>query len=161
MLDAARERLAKAQTELVRALVAQAPIPAGFDEARVHAAARSLVSKRRQVLARAWPSLLNALGDSYVEAFTKYAQTQPLPACATPRGDGRAFLRWLESQQPLNDAARLEAIAFDLRLVAAPRGLRPRRGFGVKLARLSESRALVIAVRIPWLGVRWWRYPRK
>ena len=48
MLTEARSRLAQAQTDLVRALVAQGPIPGGFDEARVKAAARALVSKRRQ-----------------------------------------------------------------------------------------------------------------
>ena len=53
MNGTARERLVKAQGDLVMALVGKGPIPAGFDEARVRATARSLVNKRRQALARA------------------------------------------------------------------------------------------------------------
>ncbi len=160
MTDTARERLARAQTELVRALVAQGPIPAGFDEARVRAAARSLVNKRRQTLARIWPSLAKAVGDSYAKEFTRYAEGQPLPPCASPRADGRAFLQWFEMQGPLTDAMRIEAIAFDLRFAVAPRGLRRRYGFALKFARLRETRKLLIAARIPWLGERWWGVPR-
>src|SRR5437867_422173 len=85
---AARERLAKAQGELVRALVAQGPIPAGFDEKLVRVAARSLVNKRRQQTARSWPKLVKIFGAKYPELFTKYAQSHPLPACASPSGDG-------------------------------------------------------------------------
>ena len=144
----------------MRALVAQGPIPAGFDEARVRATARSLVNKRRQSLARIWPSLVKAIGASYAETFTKYAQAHPMPVCATPRGDGRAFLRWLESQQPLSDALRLEAMAFDLRFASTPRGLSRRGRFGLKVTRLPQSRALVVAWRLPWLGERWWGVPR-
>ena len=161
MQSAARERLAKAQTDLVRALVAQGPIPAGFDEKLVRVAARSLVNKRRQQTARSWPNLVKIIGDKYPELFTKYAQSHPLPACASPSGDGREFLRWMESQGPLSDDARLEAMAFEMRFVSTPLGLRRRGGVGMKLVKLRETRGFVLALRFPWLGTRWWRYPRK
>ena len=161
MSEAARARLAKSQAELVRALVAQGAVPVGFDEKRVHAAARSLVSKRRQTVARVWPSLVRSVGDSYSEAFANYAQAEPLPAGASGLADGRAFLCWLESQGPMGDAARLEAMAFDLRYAVTPTGLRARHGFAVKLAKLRETPGLVIAARVPWLGERWWGIPRK
>ena len=161
MQNTARERLAKAQGELVRALVAQGPIPAGFDDRMLRVAARSLVNKRRQQTARSWPQLVKIFGDKYPELFTKYAQSHPLPICASPSGDGRAFLRWMESQGPLPDDARLEAMAFDMRFVSTPLGLRRRTGLALKLVKLRETRGFVLALRLPWFGERWWRYPRK
>jgi hypothetical protein len=158
-MEAAREKMAARQADLVRALVAKGPIPAGFDQDRVKTLARTLVNKRRQALARAWPALVRILGDPYVERFTTFAQDHPIPASGSPLEDGRQFLRWLESQGPLADAARIEALAFDLHFYATPLGLRRRRGFGVKMARMREAKVLVIALRLPWLGERWLRLP--
>jgi hypothetical protein len=156
MLAAARERVAKSQADLVRALVAAGPIPAGFDEKLVRVCVRSLVNKRRQATARSCPKLVRSFGDKFPELFNKYAQTNPLPVCASPLGDGRAFLRWLETQQPLSDAARIETMAFDLRFVSTPLGLRKRGGFAFKMLKLRERGGIVIALRLPWLGERWW-----
>jgi hypothetical protein len=161
MQTAARERLAKAQGDLVRALVAQGPIPAGFDEKMLRVAARSLVNKRRQQTARSWPQLAKIFGDKYPELFTNYAQSHSLPVCASPSGDGREFLRWMETQGPYSDAARIEAMAFDLRFASTPLGLRRRGGFALKLVKLRETRGFVLAVRLPLFGERWWRCPRK
>jgi len=161
MTQTGRQRLAQAQGELVCALVAQGPTPAGFDADRLRAAARSLVHKRRQCVARVWPKLVEILGSAYVEAFTHYATTQPLPGCAAPLADGRAFLRWLDGQKPLCDAACVEALAFDLRFVVTPTELRPRRGFALKAALLRDTPARLVGVRVPWLGTRWWRIPRR
>jgi hypothetical protein len=160
MSELARERLGRLQAELVRALVAQGPTPPGFDEKRLRAAAHSLVSKRREALERAWPSLTESLRDSFVEKFTNYAEAEPLPACAVPLADGRAFLRWLDARAPLSDAARVEGLSFDVRFVVTATGLRPRRGFALRWVRLLEKPGLVIAVRVPWLGERWWHRPR-
>jgi hypothetical protein len=161
MTQTARQRVTQAQAELVRALVGQGPAPAGFDEERLRAAARALVNKRRECVARVWPKLVEILGSAYLEAFTRYATALPLPGCAAPLADGRAFLRWLDGQQPLSDAACLEALAFDLRFVVAPTSIRPRRGFALKSVRLHDTQARLIGVRVPWLGERWWRIPRR
>ncbi len=109
MAQTARQRLGQAQAGLVRALVAQGPIPAGFDEDRLRAAARSLVNKRRQCVARAWPKLVEILGSAYNESFTRYAAAQPLPECAPRLPTGGHFCAWLDGQQPLCDAACVEA----------------------------------------------------
>lgn len=156
MTQTARQLLVKQQADLVRALVARGPVPAGFDAQRVQAAARSLVNKRRQSVARAWPKLVEAVGATFVAAFTQYAEANPLPACANAFADGRAFLRWLDACQPLGDAARLEALRFDLRFVVTPTAVRPRRGFAFRWIRLREARTRVIGVRLPWLGSRTW-----
>jgi hypothetical protein len=161
MSAAARERLAAVQAVLMRALVAQGPIPEGFDATRLRMAARSLVNKRRQALAQAWPTLVRGVGDAFVERFTAFAVAHPLPACANAFADGRGFLTWLEQQGPLKDVLRIEAMSYDLRFIETPTGLRRRQGFALKLARLSDSGTRVVALRLPWLGERWWRFPRR
>lgn len=160
MLTEARERLARSQAELVRALVARGPTPNGFDARRIAAAARALVSKRRQAVARVWPSIVKTLGDAFVERFTAYAEAQPLPLSGSPLADGRAFMAWLESQSSLTDELRVDALAFDVRYVETTSGLRKRHGFLVKSVKLRETRARMVALRLPWLGERWWRLPR-
>ncbi|MBM3993803.1 MAG: hypothetical protein FJ303_06575 [Planctomycetes bacterium] len=156
MNEQTRQRVAQAQADLMRALVANGPIPAGFDDSRVRIAARSLVNKRRNALARIWPRLPTILGDKYIELFNAYAMANPMPECAIPKADGRAFLRWLESQKPLSDAARIEAFAFDARFSVTSRGIGRRRGFLLSWMRRNEAPGSVIVLRIPWLGEWWW-----
>ena len=160
MMTESRRRLADQQAELVRALVAKGPIPAGFDAKRIQACARSLVNKRRQALARAWPKLVKLLGERYVAHFTAYAGAHPLPGTGSPLADGRAFLDWLDQQGELTDALQVEAMAFDMHYIETPIGVRSRHGFAFKTTKLRQDRARIIAVRIPWLGERWWRIPR-
>ncbi len=160
MATEARQRLTARQAELVRALVARGPVPTRFDARRIAVAARTLVSKRRQTVARVWPSIVKVLGDAYVERFTAYAEAHPLSMSGSPRADGRAFIGWLESHGMSKDELRVEALAFDFRYVETPSGLRLRRGLLVKMVKLQESRSRVIAVRVPWLGERWWGMPR-
>ncbi len=159
MTDSARQRLAFQQAEVVCALVAQGPIPPGFHAERFRAFARSLVNKRRQALARAWPNIARILAKGYAERFTVYAESHALPEGGSTLADGREFLRWLEAQGQHGDAARVEAMAFDFRWRPTPLGLQRRGGFGLRFAKLRETPTLVIAVRLPWLGERWWRVP--
>ncbi|MSU78244.1 MAG: hypothetical protein EXS16_09125 [Gemmataceae bacterium] len=159
MIATSREAIAKTQADLVRALVHGAAIPAGFDEQRVRAVARSLVNKRRQALARIWPSLVKRVGDSFVAKFTEYGQTHPLPSSANALTDGRAFLAWLAAQEPPTDGLRIEALAYDLRWRETPLGLCRRGGFGIKIARLPQSGKWLLGLRTPWRGDRWWGMP--
>jgi len=62
--------LAEEQENLVRALVAGAPLPEGFDAGRVGAAARALLRKRTGEVLRAWPAL-------DAEAFGAWAASRP------------------------------------------------------------------------------------
>jgi hypothetical protein len=62
MSDPRRRDLAARQAGLLAALVADAPVPAGFDPARVAAEARALHGKRRRVLARIVTGVLDAAG---------------------------------------------------------------------------------------------------
>ncbi|WP_433800512.1 hypothetical protein [Actinomycetospora sp. CA-084318] len=62
MSDARRRDLAARQAEFLAALVADGPVPAGFDAGRVAAEARALHRKRRRVLARIVVGMLDAAG---------------------------------------------------------------------------------------------------
>ena len=91
-VDAARERLGGQLADLTEALVAGAPVPAGFD-ARLFAVARSsLLNKRAGEVAHTWPRLAAALGKEWRPTFREWAADRP------PRGslcDGFDFARYL------------------------------------------------------------------
>ncbi|MCP2258314.1 hypothetical protein LX15_002008 [Streptoalloteichus tenebrarius] len=93
-----RRRLAAAQAGLLRALVlAEAP-PPGFDVERVRAQARALRAKRRRVVARLRPDLVDHLGDRLAPLFDAYAAANPRRTGSTARDDAAAFTRWLEKR---------------------------------------------------------------
>jgi hypothetical protein len=143
----ARSRLAARQAELVRALTGQGEPPAGFDPARLLAAARSLARKRMREVARAWPALSGSLGDTFAARFRDFAAVTPSPTEGGPLADGRAFVRTLAAGE-WTDAARLEVLAVDLHWRSCPRGLSPRRGPFLTAARLRQARRLVVALRL-------------
>lgn len=155
----ARARLATKQAELVAALAGRAAAPAEFDAVRLQAAAASLATKRRHAVARAWPSLTEALGDDFEERFRCFAAATPLPRFGGPVADGRAFLCWLGPAADFGDACRLQELRVDLRFRKTSGGLAPRRGPALEFAVLREARRLVIALRLLWLGERWLSLP--
>jgi hypothetical protein len=127
------------QADLVRALVAGGPAPAGFDAAAVEAAARSLIGKRRREAARAWPAVSACLGEEYGAFFDAHARRTPPPLEGGPLADGRAFVRSIPWGR-LDDAARLEVLHHDAAGSWFPLVYRMKRG---------------VVFFIPWLGV--WR----
>lgn len=64
--------LAERQAELVRALVAGEPPPAGFDPRLVGAARTALLRKRAGEVTRAWPALA-----AHTTAFLAWAESTP------------------------------------------------------------------------------------
>ncbi|WP_078599929.1 DUF692 domain-containing protein [Streptomyces violens] len=76
--EAARARLATAQEELLAALVAGEPDPAGFDGERLGVQRRALAGKRADVIAAVAPELPGILGADYSSAFLDYAQARPM-----------------------------------------------------------------------------------
>ncbi len=79
--DAARMRLAEAQTALLSALVAGAPAPDGFDRVRLDVQRRALGAKRADVVAKVAPELPVILGEAeYRTAFAAYAAGRPMTA---------------------------------------------------------------------------------
>lgn len=139
----ARARLAWEQARLVNALTAAAPAPAGFDAARVSLAAVALRNKRRRAVARAWPGLAGSLGGQFRDLFDAYALESPYPAGGGPAADGRDFAEHLDRLGRLPPRARPELLL-----------ARFRRGFPVRAALLGNPRRLMLAVRLPLLGLR-------
>ncbi|WP_431041679.1 DUF692 domain-containing protein [Streptomyces sp. P1-3] len=106
--DAARARLALAQTALLSALVAGTPAPEGFDRRRLRVQHRALVVKRAGVVAKVAPELPRILGDGFRSAFLRYAGTHPMTGGY--RRDALAFTEHLLAtggpRGPLDPAVR-------------------------------------------------------
>jgi hypothetical protein len=98
-LAAARHRLARAQTQLLAALLGGGPPPPGFDRARIRVQAEALLGKRREVVARLRPDLVEAAGAEFRPRFDAYARAHPRPATGA-RADADAFARtWMCREQ--------------------------------------------------------------
>jgi hypothetical protein len=109
-----REHLAAAQVQLMRALVAGEPAPAGFDPAGIAAEAKTLASKRRASVGKARRAMTRALGPHFGEYFAAYAK-----ACARPAriaDDADAFARWFHARLAEDDV--LERIEWHVGLRA-------------------------------------------
>ena len=108
-VDEARARLEAQLTGLTEALVAGAPMPAGFDGRLFTVARSSLLNKRAGEVAHTWPRLAAALGPRWRPAFREWAADRP------PHGslcDGFDFARYLAVTGQLPDrAARAELAA--------------------------------------------------
>jgi hypothetical protein len=154
-----RRGLAAEQARLLQALTGQAPPPEDFDAERVRVCAAALLWKRARAVARVWPGLARALGDAFAPRFAAYAVQAPLPPCGGPLADGRAFAAELAARGELPDEGRLEVLAVDLHFRRTADGLRARRGVAFQVARLRTARRLVVAVCLPWLGVRQFTVP--
>ncbi|MEU7041638.1 DUF692 domain-containing protein [Streptomyces varsoviensis] len=109
-IGTARRRLAAAQSGLLSALVAGAPVPAGFDGTRLRVQAEALAAKRAAVVAKVAPELPGVLGDGYRPAFLRYARTRPLTGGF--RRDALSFVEHLlaskDETEPRDRAARRE-----------------------------------------------------
>jgi hypothetical protein len=155
----ARRRLGAAQEALVRALMERSAAPEGFDPEDVEAAARALVSKRRQAVARAWPPVARALGERFAARFDAFARTTPLPTKGGPLADGWAFVQALARDEALPGPVLEHLLAVDLRFRSEDGGLVPRVGPSWVSGRLPGSRRLRLGLR--WTGrwERWWSVP--
>jgi hypothetical protein len=97
--------LRRRQAALVAALVAGAPVPAGFDTGLVAAARAALRRKRAAEVARHWPLLAGALADRWPGEFLDWCRDRP-PAGALR--DGWDFARGLAVADRLPARARVE-----------------------------------------------------
>ncbi|MCS7482757.1 hypothetical protein ACFFQW_17350 [Umezawaea endophytica] len=101
MTDGARERLARAQAELLTALLAGGPSPGGFDERLLRVEARSLLAKRRGIVAMLAPEAVDALADRFRPLFDEYALAHPRVAGSRAREDAAAFTAWARDRGAL------------------------------------------------------------
>ncbi|WP_436777465.1 hypothetical protein [Yinghuangia sp. YIM S09857] len=101
---AARAELARRQTDLLAALVAGGPVPAGFDPERIRVQSVALAAKRREGVLRTLPMLATAFGDRWPRVFMEWARTHPKPAVGGSRADAAAFAEYLAAQDELPEA---------------------------------------------------------
>ncbi|MBA3744999.1 hypothetical protein [Sporichthya sp.] len=90
----ARQDLAAAQEELVRALLAGGAAPPGFDAGRIQDQAHALLLKRRRGIERAAPEVPAALGEAFPTTFAEWASAHPPRTNSCSRTDAAAFAAW-------------------------------------------------------------------
>ena len=90
-----RARMARRQAELLHALLANGPTPAGFDPVRLKAQSRMLTAKRRAVIRRNSPDLADQLGDRFAALCEQYCGECPLISGEEPSSDVAQFRHWL------------------------------------------------------------------
>ncbi|MBB5958327.1 hypothetical protein FHS29_004935 [Saccharothrix tamanrassetensis] len=101
MTQPQRDRLAAAQAELLHALLGNGEPPAGFDPERLRVEARSLLNKRRGIVAMLRPDVVDGLGDRFRPLFEGYARAHPRRAGSRAREDAAAFAEWAVAQGEL------------------------------------------------------------
>jgi hypothetical protein len=121
--------LARRQEELVRALVAGAAVPVGFDTGAVAATQTALLRKRAEDVARTWPRLAASAGPGqWIRMFSAWA------AGRAPQGSLRDGWDFARAVPPRDAAARRELALRELLWAydgeTAPR---PRRGPAARL----------------------------
>ncbi|EWC61685.1 hypothetical protein UO65_3043 [Actinokineospora spheciospongiae] len=96
----ARERLAARQAELLAALLADGPAPAGFDAEALRVEADALLAKRRRVVALIDPEVAESCGEDFAPLFAEYARGNPRRDGSRAREDAAAFAAWVEARRP-------------------------------------------------------------
>ncbi|MCG8923123.1 hypothetical protein [Lentzea sp. CC55] len=101
-VPAARARLAARQAELLTALLANGPAPAGFDEQRLAVERRTLLSKRRGIVRMLGPAVADELGERFRPLFDAYAVEHPRRAGSRAREDAASFAEWCRAAGELS-----------------------------------------------------------
>jgi len=148
--ETSRQELALQQAALVDALKCGQPLPEGFSDAQISVASKSLALKRAAGIRKAKPSLVEALGNSFVTLLAEFTANHPAPPPEGPRADAIAFARWLQDQNILPDSCLLQME------IAAMSWRRP-----MKIVRLPASKRMSLIVKLPVLGVRVFKLPRR
>ena len=87
-----RQDLARRQADLLAALVADGPVPAGLDPVRVAVEAKVLARKRRRVLVRLLPDdVVDALGDDLPGRLDAWIAARPRGSGTGLHDDAAAF----------------------------------------------------------------------
>src|SRR5690348_14131241 len=159
MFDNERSALAVRQRELVAALVTNRTTIESFDAQRLAMAAEALFRKRQRGVEKTWPNLARSLGESFAAHFRDFAAQHPSPAAGSPFADGWEFARHLHRSGALPDAGAHELLEVRLAFHRTRRGIVGWRGPFVSWQRLREARRLLIGVRSPFGGVRYFNLP--
>jgi len=150
LAETSRQELALQQAALVDALNCGQTLPEGFADAQISVAAKSLAHKRAAGIRKAMPSLVEALGNSFVMLLAEFTANHLAPPPEGPRADAIAFARWLQDRNILPDSCLLQME------IAAMSWRRP-----MRIVRQLESKKILLIVRFPMLGVRILKLPAR
>ncbi|MCU1645924.1 MAG: hypothetical protein JWN03_6199 [Nocardia sp.] len=89
--------LAEQQAAVVRALVAGAAVPPGFDASDLSATAHALLHKRADEVAHRFPLLAHSCGPDFTARFLEWARTRPKTTTAE---DAAAFANHIDIPLP-------------------------------------------------------------
>ncbi|MFT7840590.1 hypothetical protein Q5530_30985 [Saccharothrix sp. BKS2] len=106
MTQPQRDRLAAAQAELLRALLAGGSAPPGFAADRVEVERRALLNKRRGIVASLRPEVAAELGNRFRPLFDEYAGQHPRQVGTRFREDAAAFAEWAAARGELSPPPR-------------------------------------------------------
>jgi len=141
-----REQLARRQAALIAALHGTGPVPDGFDERLVRAAADALARKRAGAVAMHWPQLRHEFGPKWTDEFRRWAVGRVGHGALR---DGWDFARTYVDR--LGEGARLELA--EREVVWRYDGVRPpRRRWAPALRRVGRTVLVQIGGRVLRLG---------
>jgi hypothetical protein len=138
-----RDQSEEVQSHLHRVLNGQGLPGQGQGDREVDPATLAWTAKRREAVARLWPSLSKALGNAYEPLFAAYAAKVPPPVGGVKK-DARAFLRQLKAKGKVPDQLAVTLLTDAMT------------GWPMRIARLRERRGVAVAVRLPKMGIRVW-----
>ena len=148
-MDAPRLRLASLEAEFLRSMSAGGPYPPGSDLRGMHATSQLLWAKRLRTMARAWPELVQFLGDSLRERATQVLAGTPLPPGDHALQDGLIVALHLEAAGPIPDGIKLRMLGVKLRYRWERGRLVRRARPAVAFTYLRQAGRLRCALRVP------------
>jgi hypothetical protein len=160
-LAAARSVLAARQQELIAALVADGPVPDGFDPARVAAVRLGLARKRLGGVGQHFPALAAAVraDPALWRSYVAWHLSHPPRPQAGYFADGAALVDYLDQGGLLPAAATREALMLRMDTSPAPDGRRiPARWLGIRNVRVGADRWWAAGSHRRWV---WLRGPRR
>jgi hypothetical protein len=148
MADDARRRLGLQQAELVASLTSLGPTPNRMALQRVAATRQLLALKRVRIVARAWPSLRQALGLDFERVALAALAAVPMAARFHAVADGLAVAEHCRDTGVINDAVRLALLEVRVTWNSTGSVLGPRRWPWLGITKLRDSGRLAVAVRL-------------
>lgn len=148
MADDARLRLGLQQAELVASLTSLGPTPKRMALQRVAATRQLLALKRVRVVARAWPSLRQALGVDFERIALAALAAVPMAARFHAVVDGLAVAEYCRDTGVINDAVRLALLDFSVSWSSAGNVVRRRKWPWLGVTKLRDSGRIAVAARL-------------
>jgi hypothetical protein len=159
-LAAARSALAARQQELVTALVADGPVPEGFEPHRVSAVRLGLARKRLGGLGQHFPALAAAIRSDPAlwDMYFGWHLTHQPQAHNGYFADGAGLIDFLDGQGKIPAAATREALMLRMDTAPGPEGERiPAKWRGLRRVRVGGDRWWAAGTNRRWV---WLSGPR-